>query len=189
MVEHLVIVGLGNPGVRYELTRHNIGALVAKAFAHHIGASFKEEKKFHALVAKGLFNGVKVHILLPTTYMNASGSAVKAYLDHYKLTLSLLLVLSDDVEMPFKQLRYRSKGGSGGHNGLKSIESVLKTNEYPRLKFGIGKDLAGRPLADYVLETFTVEEMAEVPLFIRSGVEYIRIRLGENHDNKSTKSI
>jgi PTH1 family peptidyl-tRNA hydrolase len=192
-VEHFVVVGLGNPGAKYELTRHNIGAMVAQALAQEMNLSFKEEKKFHSLVAKGVCAGaygqVALHMLMPLTYMNDSGRAVKAYLEYYRLKPTALLVLSDDVELPFMHLRYRSKGGSGGHNGLKSIESALGTNEYARLKFGVGKGLDGRSLADYVLENFNPAEMAEIPLFIRKGVDYLRIRLGVNHDNKSTESI
>lgn len=184
-----VIVGLGNPGKKYELTRHNIGAIVARAMADSLGIPFKEEKRFHSLVAKSLEKDKILHILLPTTYMNASGYAVKAYLDFYKLSVEHLIVLSDDVELPFKEVRFRDKGGSGGHNGLKSIESVLGTSAYRRLKFGVGKELAGATLADYVLDTFKPEEIVELPSFIKQGVETLRIRLGENHDNQSTEFI
>lgn len=170
----IVVVGLGNPGKKYECTRHNIGVMVAKNVAAKLHVSFKEEKKFHAHVAKGvLLTGQQFHVLLPTTFMNESGRAVRAYLDFYRLSANQLIVVSDDVELPFGQHRFRKKGSSGGHNGLKSIESMLGTQEYSRLKMGVGKDLAGAALADYVLGIFKPSELLELERFIEKGVDFI----------------
>lgn len=170
----VVVVGLGNPGKKYELTRHNIGVLVAKGVASRLNVDFKEEKKFHANVAKGVSQaGLQFHVLLPTTYMNESGRAVKAYLDFYRIAASQLIVISDDVELPFGQHRFRNKGSSGGHNGLKSIESMLGTQEYSRLKMGVGKDLAGVTLADYVLDIFKPSELLLLGDFVGKGVDFI----------------
>lgn len=172
--KRIVIVGLGNPGKKYELTRHNIGVLVAKKVASRLNATFKEEKKFHADIAKGAFQtGFEFHVLLPTTYMNESGRAVKAYLDFYRIATSQLIVVSDDVELPFGQHRFRQKGSSGGHNGLKSIEALLGTQEYSRLKMGVGKDLAGVTLADYVLDIFKPSELLLLGDFVEKGVDFI----------------
>jgi len=168
-----LIVGLGNPGRKYELTRHNIGATVAKAMAQRLGLDFKEEKRFHCLVAKGIFNSQQYHIVLPTTYMNESGRAVKPYMSYYALAPQDLLVVSDDVELPFGELRLRLKGSSGGHNGLKSIEAALNTREYSRLKCGVGKTLIGETLADYVLAVFNPEEFERLPSIIGKAVDVI----------------
>lgn len=172
--QHIVVVGLGNPGKRYEHTRHNMGALIVTALSHTLGASAKEEKRFHSLVAKGQSLSKTLHLLWPLTYMNESGHAVKAYLDFFRLKPENLIVVSDDVELPFGQLRLRNKGGSGGHNGLNSITAHVSTTEYTRLKVGVGKDLAGRSLADYVLEVFKPEELALLPTVFKKGVEALQ---------------
>ena len=172
--QHRVVVGLGNPGKRYEYTRHNIGSLVAKTFAQSLGWNFKEEKRFKAYVAKGKYSGVNLHIVIPTTYMNESGVCVQPYLDFYKLGPQNLIVIADDVELPFNQMRLRPKGSSGGHNGLKSIETHLGTQEYIRLKMGIGKDLFGSSLADYVLNIFKPEEFTQLNAYADKGADAIK---------------
>lgn len=177
-----VLVGLGNPGKKYEFTRHNIGFLVASAFAHRFEMGFKTEKRLFAEVAKGRFEGRQCHVVLPTTYMNESGRAVRAYLEFHKLAPCSLLVISDDVELPFNQIRLRQKGGSGGHNGLKSIEQHLATQEYSRLKMGVGKDLQERTLADYVLDPFKPEEFALLPQFIEKGIDAIKSLFSNNKE-------
>lgn len=176
---HFVVIGLGNPGPKYEHTRHNIGALVAKALVRPLGWSFKEEKRFHALVAKGIYRGKVLHVVLPQTYMNVSGQAVGAYLNYYKLKPEAMLAVCDDVELPFGQLRLRSQGRSGGHNGLKSIEAHLGTREYLRLKMGVGKELANATLAEYVLDLFKPDEFAKLESFIGQGVEVVSDLLSE----------
>lgn len=198
---HYVIVGLGNPGLKYENTRHNIGWQAAKALARQLGLSFKEEKRFQALVSKGKYEGTTFHIVLPLTYMNESGKALKAYLDFHKLGTDVLIVISDDVELPFGQLRLRKQGSSGGHNGLKSIEAHLGTRQYVRLKMGIGRDLGVPVLADYVLDSFKPEEKAELDQFITSAVKAVLEneeediarksveRLGANDEPNTTKSL
>lgn len=168
---HFVVVGLGNPGAKYEKTRHNIGSMVATLLVRLLGWSLKEDKKFHALVAKGIVKGKNLHVVLPQTYMNESGRAIGAYLSFYKLKPESLLVICDDVELPFGQLRLRSKGSSGGHNGLKSIEAYIGTREYLRLKMGIGKELGAATLADFVLGHFRPEECTQLESFVRLGAD------------------
>lgn len=177
---HCVVVGLGNPGQKYEKTRHNIGAMVAQQLAATLGLPFKEEKRFHALTAKGLWKGKLLHILLPQTYMNDSGRAVGAYLGYYKIRPEALVVVCDDVELPFGQLRLRPKGRSGGHNGLKSIEAYLGTSDYLRLKMGVGKELGASTLAEYVLDTFKPDEFLKLEGFISQGSEVIKSLLNES---------
>jgi peptidyl-tRNA hydrolase, PTH1 family len=176
---HFVVVGLGNPGAKYELTRHNIGTLVAKTIVGALGWSFKEDKRFKALTAKGSCKGKVLHVVLPQTYMNESGQAVGAYLNYYKLKPEAVLVICDDVELAFGQLRLRSQGRSGGHNGLKSIEAHLGTQEYLRLKMGVGKEVANATLADYVLDNFKPDEFAKLEGFIGQGVKVVSDLLSE----------
>jgi len=174
-----VVVGLGNPGKRYEYTRHNIGSLVAKSLIRSLGWSFKEEKRFNAFVVKGTFNNIMLHVVIPTTYMNECGSSVRPYLDYYKLGPQNLIVVVDDVELPYNRMRLRPKGSSGGHNGLKSIEAHLGTQEYVRLKMGVGKDLFGSSLADHVLSLFKPEEIEILSAYADKGVNAIKSVLQE----------
>jgi PTH1 family peptidyl-tRNA hydrolase len=181
-----VIVALGNPGKKYAMTRHNLGFITLQAFAETQGWKFKEEGRFQALVAKGTLPGKKgeeknqegksseekiVFLLMPTTYMNLSGVAVKAFLDYYRLAPEHLLVVNDDVELPFGSMRLRPKGSAGGHNGLKSLEASLNTVHYARLRLGIGRSKKEESLAGYVLDNFSQEEMGDLPPFIKKGIE------------------
>lgn len=168
-----VIVGLGNPGKKYELTRHNMGFLVLEELARRNGMSLKEEKEFHGKVAKGAIADKSVLLLMPTTYMNESGRAVRRYLDFYKVPSEHILVVVDDVALPFNHLRLRKMGSSGGHNGLKSIALHLGTQNFARLRMGIGCNLQDGDLADYVLGNFSIEEQKELPNFVQKGVQII----------------
>ncbi len=172
--EHYVLVGLGNPGRQYEYTRHNIGFLLAKMLARQLGFTFKEEKRFHALVAKGRYQTKTLHLLLPLTYMNESGRSVRAYLDFFNFKVNALMVVCDDVALPFGQLRLRAQGSPGGHNGLKSIEAHLGTREYVRLRMGIGKELGTATLAEYVLDLFKPEELEKLEGFLEQGSVVIK---------------
>lgn len=170
--QQFVFVGLGNPGSLYELTRHNLGYLVVKALARRMGWHFKEEKRFNAFVAKGLVGNHVLHLLLPTTYMNLSGVSVRQYLDFFKLSIKNLVIVTDDIALPFGQLRLKTMGSAGGHNGLKSIESHLGTTEYIRLRMGIGHP-GEKFLADYVLDPFTKEELEHLVMFIDRGADVL----------------
>lgn len=142
---------------------------MVKSFASKRGWSFKEEGRFSGFVAKGVVGDATVHLVLPTTYMNLSGMAVKAYLDFYKLSAENLVVISDDVALPFGQMRLRGMGSAGGHNGLKSVEAHLGTANYVRLKMGVGSPQGMQELADYVLAPFNAEEVAALAAFIDRG--------------------
>lgn len=172
--EERVIVGLGNPGKKYEMTRHNMGFLVLQALAQDQKWTFKEEKRFHAFVAKGKVGNVNLHLLMPTTYMNESGRAVRAFLDFYKLAPGHVFIVNDDVELEFGAMRLRPTGSAGGHNGLKSVEAHLGTKHYVRLRLGIGRSKAQESLADYVLDTFTQEELALLPAILSRAVEALK---------------
>lgn len=165
----VVIVGLGNPGKKYAKTRHNIGFMAVKCLAEKLGWPFKNDERFLGQVAKGTIKTEAsertVYLLLPETYMNESGRAVQALSHYYKVLAPEILIVQDDIAIPFNTLRVRLKGSSGGHNGLKSIESALGTPNTPRLKLGIGDERTGE-LSDHVLAPFTESEQEVLPEFI-----------------------
>lgn len=156
-----LIVGLGNPGEAYQKTRHNLGQMVLSAFAKKHQLSFKRERAVKGQLAKGEVGERRVFLLFPTTYMNLSGGAVIKALRFCNLSIKELLVLSDDSALPFGMLRYRPKGSSGGHNGLKDIAEKLGTQEYARLRLGIGEPSL-ISLERYVLQRFTEEEEKKI---------------------------
>lgn len=174
-----LFVGLGNPGTKYAETRHNIGFQVVKMLASGLNWTFKQESYWPGQVAKGTVDGQQIHLLLPTTYMNLSGTSVARYLDYYKITRDRLVVITDDVAIPFGTMRLKEKGSAGGHNGLKSIEQCLATNEYSRLRMGVGDNRQGMELADYVLSTFAPEEKPLIERFISEGVTVLKRLLQE----------
>jgi PTH1 family peptidyl-tRNA hydrolase len=164
------------------MTRHNMGYLVVRSFAKRTGLHFKDDKHFQSFVAKGLVEGTAVHLLLPTTYMNASGRAIRSYLDFLKLDPSRLVVVVDDIALPFGDLRVRASGSTGGHNGLKSVQESLGTAHYMRLRMGIGSSV-GRDLAEYVLAPFNKEELEHLDVFIDRGVGVLQRLLKEGIPN------
>jgi peptidyl-tRNA hydrolase, PTH1 family len=190
----LLIIGLGNPGEEYAFTRHNLGFMVVCAFADKNSFSLKKEKSFLAKTARGQIGAVKVHLLLPQTYMNASGQAVRRYMDYYGFTHQEIVVVADDTELNLMRMRLREKGSSGGHNGLKSIEQYLGTNIYLRLKMGIGK-VESRAMASHVLGSFTAEEREEIDSFIKRAVNCLERLLVEdvekimNDVNKESNNV
>ena len=147
-----LIAGLGNPGTEYDATRHNVGFMVLDALAERMGTKIKR-KKFNALAEEVLHGGEKLVLLKPQQYMNRSGHAIATAVGFYKLNLVDVLVITDDMALETGQLRLRPGGSSGGHNGLKDIIAALGTDEFPRLRVGIG-DSGRRDAADYVLSRF-----------------------------------
>ena len=178
--QEFVFIGLGNPGKQYEKTRHNMGFLVVEAFANLQGLSFKQDKRFHAKVAKAQVGKAALYLLLPMTYMNESGRALKHYLEFYKIGVEHILVVCDDADLPFGNMRLRKKGSPGGHNGLKSIESHLGTDHYARLRMGVGRSHLPRSLADHVLDTFTLEEVAILDDFVNRGAMVLKSLMSES---------
>lgn len=155
-----LIAGLGNVGAQYELTRHNIGFLVLDRLADLQKASFSLER--HAHKAEFKHKGRSIHLIKPTTYMNLSGKALQYWMQQLQIPIENVLVITDDIALPFGKLRMRPKGSDAGHNGLKNIAEVLKTQEYPRLRFGIGNDFAKGRQVDYVLGNFPQEQLNEI---------------------------
>tara|TARA_Y100001934_G_scaffold186013_1_gene219606 strand:+ start:265 stop:882 length:618 start_codon:yes stop_codon:yes gene_type:complete len=159
-----LIVGLGNPGPKYAGTRHNIGFMAVEALATRWGGTWAEEKKFKARMSRATVEGDPIHLCEPLTLMNLSGEAVGAASDYYRIPPDRVMVIVDDVNLAFGQLRLRPGGGTGGHNGLSSIEQHLATADYPRLRVGIGRPPGeGRELSGFVLGKFAGPENDALP--------------------------
>ena len=184
-----LVVGLGNIGNDYAGTRHNIGFMVLDALAGASNIAFEDRR--YGFVAEMRLKGHKVVLLKPSTYMNLSGNAVRYWVKQKKIEPERLLIVSDDIALPFGTLRMKPSGSEGGHNGLRSITQCLGTNQYARLRFGIGNEFARGHQVDFVLSKFTDEEntaMAErlqkageaVKAFVLSGVQFAM----NNYNNK-----
>ncbi len=154
-----VIVGLGNPGRQYEHTRHNAGFWVVDELARRWNINLNS-KKFRSIVAEGHYAGEKVVLVKPQTYMNLSGLAVQEIVRYWPVDFADLLVIYDDLDMDPYRIRLRSKGSSGGHRGVASIIDLLQTDEFPRLKIGIGRPQGSMSVPDYVLAQLSPEELA-----------------------------
>lgn len=172
-----LIVGLGNPGRKYESTRHNVGFMVLDALLKKYGGTLRKDVYLEGEVGSHLIFGHKIYFLKPLTFMNNSGSAVKKALDYYKIKSEFLLVLADDKDTPFGELRLKKEGSSGGHNGLKSIIESLGTADFPRLKIGIGSE--GVSLTEHVLGVFTQEEQKFLPCLIEEAASVVELYLKE----------
>lgn len=156
----ICVIGLGNPGLKYRNTRHNAGFRVIDLLAKQYGIPMKNTK-FEAKAGQGMLDGKKVMLVKPQTYMNASGYAVDAILDYFSIPVGDLIVLVDDMDLPLGSLRIRDRGSAGGHNGLKSIISYLKSENFLRVRIGIGKPEGEKGVVPHVLGKFRGEE-AEV---------------------------
>ena len=155
-----LVVGLGNPGSRYEGSRHNAGFKLVEALSRKFGGEFKK-RQFYSLLCPIEIAGEEVVLAKPLTYMNRSGYAVRALVDWYGLVTGDFIVVYDDMDLELGRIRLRPKGGSGGHNGVKSIIDLLGTEEFPRLRIGIGRPEPSMDPAEYVLSVFTREEFEE----------------------------
>ena len=152
-----IIVGLGNPSKQYEGTRHNAGFMTLDVLADRYNIDISE-KKHKALCGKGVIEGNKVVLLKPQTFMNLSGESVRAAADFYKVAPEEIIVIYDDISLEPGQLRVRKKGSAGGHKGMKNIIAHLGTQDFPRIRVGVGEKPAGMDLADYVLGRFSKGE-------------------------------
>jgi PTH1 family peptidyl-tRNA hydrolase len=168
-----LIVGLGNPGDEYAGTRHNAGFMVLDAFAKASNTVFDVTRRYGAIAEMRLKNRQLV-LLKPYTYMNLSGNAVRYWMQKEKIELRDLLVVVDDLALPFGALRLKHKGSDAGHNGLKSIQETLGTAEYSRLRFGIGNDFRKGVQIDFVLSRFNEEEQQALPVRIDIAVEIVK---------------
>jgi len=171
-----IIAGLGNPGTRYEKTRHNIGKRALFYWLSGQNKNFSEKKKLQAEIAEDFIGSEKVIFACPTTFMNLSGTAVRAVTDYFGVDPATdLLVIADDTALPFGKLRIRTQGSSGGHNGILSIEEAFGSLAYGRLRVGVGSnEEEGQrklPLEDYVLSNFTLDEEKALPECFERVVE------------------
>jgi len=153
-----LVVGLGNPGEKYEETRHNVGFIIVDKFANKQGVSFRHEKVFEADVADFFIGTEKIFLVKPTTFMNNSGKAIAALLTYYNVPMEDFVVIYDDLDLAVGKLRLRAKGSAGGHNGIKSVIAHLKTQEFNRVKVGIGRQNHGTSVISYVLGKFPKEQ-------------------------------
>jgi peptidyl-tRNA hydrolase, PTH1 family len=164
-----LIIGLGNVGAEYELTRHNIGFLVLDRLAEQHTVDFSLER--YAEKTEFKYKGRSIHLIKPSTYMNLSGKAMAYWMNELKIPKENTLVIVDDLALPFGTLRMRAKGSAAGHNGLKSIEELTGGQDYPRLRFGIGNDFGKGQQVDFVLSNFNKEELKELPFAMDKAAE------------------
>jgi peptidyl-tRNA hydrolase, PTH1 family len=170
-MSHFLIAGLGNIGIEYAGTRHNIGFDVADAFVAKHNGSFKNDRL--ADVASLQIKGRDITVIKPTTYMNLSGRAIRYWMDNKKVPLNQVLVIVDEIALPQSKLRLRPSGSDAGHNGLRSIQDALGTVDYPKLRFGIGNNYPKGMQVEYVLGKWAKEEIPLVLLKIEKSVEVI----------------
>ena len=175
--DKFMIVGLGNPGREYEGTRHNIGFIFLDQLAEKYTISLTT-RKFQAVFGSGVINEQNVILVKPMTYMNLSGQAVAQISKYYKIPPQRILVISDDLDLPVGKMRLRAKGGSGGQRGHKSIIESLKTENYPRLRIGIGKPERGE-VSDYVLSKFSHQERKSIDVVLQNTQQACEIFLKE----------
>lgn len=177
LIRPRLIVGLGNPGRRYAGTRHNIGFMTVEALGRHLKAGSWREDRL-AAQTEARTEGGPLLLLKPLTFMNLSGQAVRAAAARLSIPPARVLVVSDDLDLPFGRLRLRPGGSTGGHNGLRSIEADLGTREFPRLRLGIGRPLQGDPI-DWVLAPFDAQEVSCLPLITEAAREMLMATLTE----------
>jgi len=167
-----LVVGLGNIGVEYLNTRHNIGFNILDAFSEASNFSFHPARLAYKGIAK--YKGRTLVCIKPTTYMNLSGKAVNYWMQTEKIPIENILVITDDIAIPLGTLRLKSKGSDGGHNGLKDIQNTLGTNIYSRLRFGIGDEFKHGRQVDFVLSKWSEDELTRIPERIEKSIEIIR---------------
>ena len=166
-----LIVGLGNIGPEYKKTRHNIGFMTLEFLAKEKNIDWKQERL--AFKTEYKFKGRQIHLIRPTTFMNLSGKAVRYWMNQLNIPLENILVLTDDLALPFDKIRLKGKGSSAGHNGLKSIEELVEGQNYARLKIGIGDEFSQGKQVDFVLGEFTQAENKILPFIINNSIDYI----------------
>jgi PTH1 family peptidyl-tRNA hydrolase len=176
--ERWLIVGLGNPGAEYAGNRHNAGYLVADLLADRAGARLRSAK-FRASVGAGRLVGLPVTVAKPLTFMNDSGGPVAALRDYYRLPVGRIVVLHDELDLPFGTIRLKLGGGDNGHNGLRSVTAALRTPDYHRLRFGIGRPPGRMDPAAFVLRDFTAAERKELPYLIDRSADAVEALLAD----------
>lgn len=176
MADRTLVVGLGNPGERYAGTRHNAGAMVLAELAHRAGATLSAHKARAAVAETRMSPGAPRLVLAqPMSYMNTSGGPVSALLKYYDLGLENLVVVHDEIDLPFGVVKLKSGGGEGGHNGLRDITKALGTKDYIRVRVGVGRPPGRMDTADYVLKRFSGAETKELPLVTGDAADAVKM--------------
>lgn len=169
-----LVVGLRNPGADYAGTRHNVGAEVVELVVERLGETpGRAPSRISAAIAQTGVGDDRTLFVLPYVFMNESGRVVRAALDYYKISPDDLLVVHDDIDLPFGRLRLQVAGGSGGHNGVRSVESALGTKEFSRLKVGVGRPPGSQDPADYVLRPFSKNERPEIDVVVEDAADVL----------------
>ena len=171
-MKKFLVVGLGNIGSEYEETRHNVGFKVLDFLAEEESLTFESAKL--GSIASFKYKGRSVLCLKPSTYMNLSGKAVKYWMEKESIALDNVLIITDDINLPFGTIRLKTKGSDGGHNGLKDIQNTLQTTQYHRFRFGVGSEFSKGRQVDYVLGQWTPEEAKVLPERFKKSTELIR---------------
>jgi PTH1 family peptidyl-tRNA hydrolase len=173
-----LLVGLGNPGKKYENTRHNAGFMIIDALAAECGIGLKPSR-FNAHIGKGRIEGQSALIAKPAAFMNLSGGPVSEILRYYRLESKALIVIHDDIDLAYGRIKIKEKGGHGGHRGIKSIMEALGGGDFTRLRIGVGRSEAGNNVVSHVLGSFTDTETAALPRILKTAAEAVRMLLCE----------
>lgn len=181
-----IIVGLGNPGNEYAKTRHNVGFMLVDALAEHLNINLWKDK-FNAQIAEGRIGTEKILLVKPQTYMNNSGEAVGPLMRWYKVTPENIIVAHDDMDIPAGTIRIRKKGSSGGHNGIKSLIAHLGSENFPRVRLGVGRPLSGWSVANHVLAPFPQEDKTAVDEAIKYLIPAVECIVNDSVDMAMNK--
>ena len=183
------MVGLGNPGLKYEFTRHNIGFRIVDSLAQDIEVEFKKVKSYYSLISRGMINNHKVMLVKPQTFMNLSGRAVSKVVSYYKIPLQDLLIVYDDLNLELGQIRIRKKGSAGGHKGIESIMQYLNSEEIPRLRIGIGNPSVNFNFncVSYVLSNFNNDKKDKIGEVIQLSTEAIKTVIEDGFEKAMRK--
>lgn len=183
---YIVVVGLGNIGKEYQNTRHNVGFTAVERLSEYYKFSWNSKAKFHAELAQGIIGEYKLLLAKPLTYMNLSGKALQAICSYYNVKLQNIFVLHDDIDLETGRIKYKLAGGSGGHNGLKSLDQCIG-NDYHRIRIGVGRPAAYDDVSDYVLASFSKEEYKIIVNSIEVIINNFRLLLsGEMEEFKKS---
>ena len=184
-----IVIGLGNPGLKYKFTRHNIGFRIVDGLAQDIETEFKKVKSYYSLISREMINNHKIMLVKPQTFMNLSGRAVTRVASYYKIPLQDLLIVYDDLNLELGQIRIRKKGSAGGHKGMESIMQYLHSEEIPRLRIGIGSPSVNFNLdcVSYVLSNFNGDEENKIKEIIKLSTKAIKTVIEEGFEKAMRK--
>jgi len=184
-----IVIGLGNPGSKYEFTRHNIGFRIVDSLARDMGIEFNKVKSYYSLISRGMINNHKVMLVKPQTFMNLSGRAVNRVVSYYKIPLQDLLIVYDDLNLELGQVRIRKKGSSGGHKGIESIMQYLNSEDIPRLRIGVGNPSLNYNFdcVSYVLSNFNNDEEDKIAEVIQLSTEAVKTIIEDGFEKAMRK--